>query len=119
MEECAEALDILKRTPEFSLDQPFVVDEIQTSPLMIAASNKELDLLKQMLKSGVELDWHNENGETALHLAATEDFGDVASVLLKAGANPNMRDNEGSTSPPSRVVEWETPACGELASVEC
>ncbi|NPA12491.1 MAG: ankyrin repeat domain-containing protein, partial [Aquificae bacterium] len=39
----------------------------------------------------------DKNGFTILHLAVLEGSTDVVSALLKAGANPNVKDREGKT----------------------
>jgi ankyrin repeat protein len=52
-----------------------------------------------LAEAGVPLDAVDENGFTPLMYAATIDFGDtrVLQSLLRAGANPHIRNNEGRT----------------------
>lgn len=47
--------------------------------------------------AGAEVNAKAFNGWTPLHVAATEGHAGVATVLLKAGANPRATDGEGRT----------------------
>ena len=53
-----------------------------------------------LLKAGAEINAKDERfGATALHFAAVNtENPEVISVLLKAGADPNVRDSEGNTA---------------------
>jgi ankyrin repeat protein len=48
----------------------------------------------------------NENGQTALHIAAAADNEAAVRVLLDGGADPAKHDNNGKT--PLMLAEWKT-----------
>ena len=54
-----------------------------------AASKGDVSMVVDMLRGGVPVDCCNEEDQTALHLAATNNRIDVVNVLLKSGANVN------------------------------
>ncbi|XP_051964167.1 acyl-CoA-binding domain-containing protein 6-like [Xyrauchen texanus] len=45
----------------------------------------------------------DDEGQTALHYASACEFADIAELLLKAGADPSIKDQEGSL--PEEVTE--------------
>ena len=49
----------------------------------------------QILK--IDVNSKDNNGQTALHIAAENDFGEVLSQLIKNNANVNVQDNQGNT----------------------
>lgn len=57
-------------------------------------SNKAVELL---LNSGAEIDAHNHDGETPLHIMARRKRLDCAIVLLSRGAQVNAQSKDGST----------------------
>lgn len=65
-------------------------------PLHRAAAVGSVPILKILLEEGKSpVDTQDNDGLTALHHAISEGHGDVAIQLLKAGADPLKRDNEG------------------------
>jgi ankyrin repeat protein len=68
------------------------------TPLHYAASAKEPECIQQLLQAGAEVDSLTNWDQTPLHLAAayTKDARH-ATLLLDAGANPNIRDRDGIT----------------------
>ncbi|KAK9268853.1 hypothetical protein L1049_000618 [Liquidambar formosana] len=58
-------------------------------------------LLHQLLKRGLDPNESDNNGRTALHIAASRGSENCALVLLDHGAEPNCRDSEGN------VPLWE------------
>ena len=54
-------------------------------------------LLKDLIKRGVDINSPDENGDTALHLAASGGYMEALILLLKAGADVNAKNNEGLT----------------------
>ena len=55
--------------------------------------------LRNLLKAGAAVDAANDMGRTALMLAASNGHEQVALILLKAKADPNKANKEG-TAPP-------------------
>nr|XP_010925144.1 LOW QUALITY PROTEIN: potassium channel AKT1-like [Elaeis guineensis] len=58
-------------------------------------------LLHQLLRRGLDPNESDNNGHTALHIAASKGSKHCVRLLLDYGANPNCRDSEGS------VPLWE------------
>jgi ankyrin repeat protein len=50
----------------------------------------------RLIKAGVWLD-ETDEGETALHWAVSRQYPEIVTMLLDAGANPNVPDNDGFT----------------------
>ncbi len=59
--------------------------------MYVACCRGYTEICKRLAAAGTPLDAVNVSGETALHLAAGNGFADCVSVLLRAGANPNIR----------------------------
>lgn len=73
-----------------------VKDKRGQLPLHRAAAVGSIPILKILLEEGKSpVDAADNDGLTALHHAISEGHGDVAIQLLKAGADPLKRDNEG------------------------
>ncbi|XP_019184559.1 PREDICTED: uncharacterized protein LOC109179505 [Ipomoea nil] len=67
-------------------------------------------LLHYLLKRGLDPNESDNNGRTALHIAAVKGYENCVLLLLDCGADPNSRDSEGS------VPLWEA-ILGEHESV--
>lgn len=63
-----------------------------STPLLIASSNGDLPIVTLLVTSGkVVKNYPNKAGKTALFVACSKRYIEVASVLLEAGANPNIQ----------------------------
>jgi acyl-CoA-binding protein len=60
-----------------------------------AATTGDINLLSQLLLSGVDVNQRDENGQTALHMAADKGMIECVRFLLQAGADPNATDKDG------------------------
>jgi ankyrin repeat protein len=67
--------------------------------LILAAEEGDLSALREAIgMKGAKVDYRNpETGWTALHRAARFGHAEIASALLRCGANPNARDNRQLT----------------------
>lgn len=68
------------------------------TPLMRAVSGSDADTVRVLLTEGKpDLEAAEENGATALHIAAGEGQVELVRLLLAAGADPAARDGDGRT----------------------
>src|SRR6266496_569963 len=65
---------------------------IHNTPLMTAATYGHTDVFKLLLKTMKEVNAVGRHGQTTLHRAAAHCGEDILEVLLKAGADVNIRD---------------------------
>jgi ankyrin repeat protein len=88
-------------------------DEAGKTPLHLAAGTPHTSLVQWLLGKGVSLDAQDQEGNTPLHLAANsavETRETMMSLLLKAGANPNIPNAKGVTPIEEQVLKmafWE------------
>src|SRR4051794_2963203 len=64
--------------------------------LIHAVMRNAPEKIAALIKAGVLLDEMDE-GETALHWAVSRQHTEIVTMLLEAGANPNVPDNDGYT----------------------
>jgi hypothetical protein len=64
--------------------------------LMRAVMRNDPEKIAALIKAGVLLD-ETDEGETALHWAVSRRHTEIVVMLLEAGANPNVPDNDGYT----------------------
>ncbi len=67
----------------------------QWTPLMYAARQGSLGVLRVLAKAGAELNLSDPDGTTALVFAIINSHYDAARLLVEAGANPNLADTAG------------------------
>lgn len=65
--------------------------------LMKAAAKADVGAIKELLKSGVDIDAADSSGWTALMYAAASLHSEPVQVLLASGANPNHKSFHGDT----------------------
>ncbi len=93
-------------------------EHLDTAPLTLACALGQKSVVESLLALGAKIDRacqrvvgklgdspFGEEGSTALMMAAKHDHPEVVSVLLRAGADPNLRDGEGRTA-----LDLATPA---------
>ncbi|HDX0879927.1 TPA: ankyrin repeat domain-containing protein [Stenotrophomonas maltophilia] len=79
--------------PNITLNHRFestVYEATHTTPLHSAVLGGDINLVQLLIGAGANLHAVDDNGNTALCAAALNDNMDVATALLKAGANPNQ-----------------------------
>jgi TonB family protein len=65
--------------------------------LMKAEAKADVGAIKELLKSGVDIDAADSSGWTALMYAAASSHSEPVQVLLASGANPNCKSLSGDT----------------------
>lgn len=68
------------------------------TPLLLAATNGHIALVRLLLEHEADPDLRNFDGVTALHNAVYENQVDIVALLLDAGADPNIKDRFGNTA---------------------
>ena len=101
----------------------FLSASAYSSPLHEAVENSNRREAKRLIVSGeVDVNARNSEGETALHLVMyglyelSDDWVEVMQLLLKHGADPNIKDNDGRT-PYGVVRENPYPEACAVAAV--
>lgn len=67
----------------------------EMTPLSYAAEFGDIEMVRELLKRGAEVDRLNQKRSTALTLAAYNGHEEVARLLMNAGANPDHVDSTG------------------------
>lgn len=67
------------------------------TPLLIAATNGHIGLVKLLLEYGATPNMRNFDGVRALHNAIFGEQVDIVKLLLQHDADPNIRDRVGNT----------------------
>ncbi|KAF3451361.1 hypothetical protein FNV43_RR07456 [Rhamnella rubrinervis] len=65
--------------------------------LMYLANEGDLDGIRELLSSGVDVNFRDIDDRTALHIAACQGLNDVVALLLEHGAKVDPKDRWGST----------------------
>ncbi|XP_057797652.1 integrin-linked protein kinase 1-like isoform X2 [Salvia miltiorrhiza] len=73
-----------------------VIDIDPGLKLMYLVNGGDLDGIKELLESGVDVNFRDIDHRTALHVAACQGYDDVAQLLLENGAKADSCDRWGS-----------------------
>jgi ankyrin repeat protein len=82
------------------------------TPLMYAARENAIDAGRALAASGASLDLTDPDGATALVVAIINAHYDFAAMLLDAGADPNVVDNDAGMGPLYAAVDMHRLAVG-------
>ena len=74
-------------------------DEYEWTPLMMAASKDDIEMIELLLDKGANIDHKaNVDGWTALHQAANYLKNRAVKLLIKRGADTHIKNNDGKTA---------------------
>ncbi|KMT03167.1 hypothetical protein BVRB_8g197210 [Beta vulgaris subsp. vulgaris] len=73
------------------------VSTAKWSPIHTFALSGQIHFLDQLLENGVNIDFADKDGLTALHVSIIGKKEAVISHLLRKGANPHIKDKDGVT----------------------
>jgi ankyrin repeat protein len=82
------------------------------TPLMYAARENALAAAVPLIAAGADLDSVDPDGATALVIAIINAHYELAELLLRAGADPNVVDNEAGMGPLYAAVDMHRLAVG-------
>ncbi len=74
-----------------------VTDFNGNTPLHLAASLKNVDVVKALINGGAKVKVQNSKGSTPLHNAAKSGSPEIVAALLDAGADASVEDTAGFT----------------------
>ena len=97
-------------------------EDILDRSVRVAAREGKLEILKQALEQGADINSQADNGATALMNASAACFPKVVAYLIKNKANLNIQDNRGRDSTHA-CLKSRLLACGqtiiEINKSEC
>lgn len=77
---------------------PCKPDEYGTTPIHAAAANGLVKLMEAIVKKpGVNLNVKTSGGNTPLHYAAINRNSKIIAILIKAGADPKVKNEQGQS----------------------
>ncbi|MEC9330963.1 MAG: ankyrin repeat domain-containing protein, partial [Verrucomicrobiota bacterium] len=68
-------------------------------PIYDAALEGNIDVIKQHLANGTDVETLNRHGETPLYLAAAEGHKEIVELLIAAGADVNVKIGDNKMTP--------------------
>ncbi len=71
--------------------------------LHLACKNGNIELVKELLTLGVNINKQDSDGLTALHLTKNSE---ILNTLINAGANPNLQDYRSGYNPLLNGMVW-------------
>ncbi|KAI9043102.1 uncharacterized protein KD926_004605 [Aspergillus affinis] len=83
-------LEMVKLMLEFkaTIDQPEPATD--KTPLYVAASDGQTDIVRCLLECEADVNWRDTDGQTPLHYAAARGHLELTRLLLESGAKPNI-----------------------------
>lgn len=105
--------DTMKFLIDIGLDCNIISPKSGLTPLMKALKefNHDIKLIETLIAKSNNINHRDFSGSTAMHLVSykvyvTSDTATQIRILLEAGANPNIQDNEGKTPLMNLLTEF-------------
>lgn len=90
--------------------------EDQITPLMIAATTGNIELVQRLLDYGAICNQQDINGETALHYAAFQGHTEIVALLIKQSPQLSLIENSNHQTPLQLAQEYNQQAVVKLIS---
>ena len=92
--------DYKSKDSEFGkpLSKDSTISKDETDSFFNAVSSGNLNLVKQYLRQGVDVNQKYKEGWTALMIASVANYLEMAKTLISAGADMNLQDKDGLTA---------------------
>lgn len=94
----AEAEALIKEVADVNFYAPSVINYPAPTPLGIAASNDDEDLIRLLLGAGANIRFQGGSGIAPLSAAAMAERCGAIRLLISKGADVNLRDSYGKTA---------------------
>ena len=109
-------ISLLQNFPEIDPCKP---DEYGTTPIHAASANGLVALLTEIVKKpGVNLNVQTNGGSTPLHFAAINRNSKIIEILVKAGANPKIKNSQGQSPLFDAVSKFDENSPEEVKAVD-
>lgn len=79
--------------------KPLDITVLQIRPLHGAVISGDLQKIRSEISKGAWLDLKNESGWTALHYAVVKNNPEIINLIIKAGADINLREEKRGQTP--------------------
>ena len=110
---CSEKAETVRLLLKHGADVNQMADNrVLGTPLIQAADDGNLEILRDLLAAGARLDARRESGETALIAATKQQHTEIVEALLRAGADVQLADNW------NRTALWYAASKGDLKMAE-
>lgn len=79
-------------TIDVKVDKKYIKKEEGNTPLYLAAQGGHIAVVERLLDAGAPINAVSEQNRTPLHTAVFRDNGALVEILMKRGANPNVKE---------------------------
>ena len=91
-------IDIIRLLMSYNASLNTIARDRRSNPLIDAVSSDDIEVADMLIKSGVDLNFRNRNGQTALIVAIGARMKETAELLIESGADVTVKDSLGMTA---------------------
>jgi len=90
------------KSPLFLIEDDSILESIMNNVsidymIHVLCKNRKIDLLLTFFKKGLNVNWKDEDGNTALHILCEQQDIELVYLLLENGADPTIENNNQET----------------------